>query len=574
MGVQVNCNLPIVAAALLSLSSCAQPGEISSAKIETSSDPRLDPFWRNATVYFLLTDRFANGNTKNDHVLPTSDGAGPLRGFMGGDIAGVTHRIESGYFDALGVDAIWTTPLIENVHGSVYEGEWGRTYAYHGYWPRDWSKVDPRLGTESDLVGMIDAAHRRNIRIISDVIINHAGPETESGDPRWPDSWVRSGPSCTHESYKTTVTCELSFTLQDIRTESEAPVELPTFLTERWKAEGRLNRELSELEAFFKRTGYPRAPKYYIVKWLTDWVREYGIDGFRVDTAKHVDPEIWSVLKREAELALADWRNRNPLRPHDDKPFYMVGEVFNYGLLDFGLAHDRDYDYGDRHIDFYSFGFDALINMGFPTHSKMTVAQQYALLDSELNDGPFDGLGTLNYIASHDDMNPLDPQRLHTRESATRLMLSPGGAQIYYGDEVGRSLVIDGTRGDATLRSRFDWDAVETDSGILDHWRKLGSFRKAHLAIGAGRHRQISSKPFVFARVLNEGKLSDRVVVAMGLVPGKNQIRIGDVLEPGTRVRDAYTGELGVVRDGLVEFIRTSDVALIEVINKGLDPLP
>ncbi len=525
----------------------------------------VDPFWRNANVYFLMTDRFANGDPFNDQAVPSRDDAGPLRGFEGGDIRGVIQRIDEGYFNALGVDAIWTTPLIENVHGSVGEGEWGRTYAYHGYWPRDWTRVDPRFGTEADLAQLVRAAHGRGLRVIVDVIINHSGPVTEAGDPRWPDTWVRPSVACTHQSFATATACELSFTLQDMRTESEAPVELPDFLVERWRAEGRLQGETAELDAFFSRTGYPRAPKYYIVKWLTDWVREYGIDGFRVDTAKHVEPEIWGVLKHEAQIALAEWRRRNPERIAGDHPFYMVGEVFNFGLDDFSQARGRLYDYGDRKVDFYQHGFDALINMGFATHARQPIADHYATYADQLTRGAFSGRGVLSYISSHDDMGPLDPERRDARATATRLMLSPGGVQIYYGDEVGRSLVIPGTLGDATLRSRFDWMAVKSNEELLRHWQRLGRFRHAHRAVGAGRHSELSRDPYVFARTL-DGEQSDRVVMAVGLPAGYTRVPVGAVFADGTLLRDAYGAATATVVDGHVTLEHAKDVVLLEVV--------
>ncbi len=560
----------LTATSALAMAGCtvngAQAGAGSAAAAPASvaaSASAVDPFWRNATVYFLMTDRFANGDPANDRAVPSSGEAGMLRGFEGGDIRGVTERIEAGYFNALGVDAIWTTPLIDNVRGSVEEGEWGRTYAYHGYWPRDWSSVDPRYGTEADLARMVGAAHGRGLRVIVDVIINHSGPVTEAGDPRWPDSWVRPSEACAHTTFANATACELSFTLQDIRTESDAPVALPPFLIARWRAEGRLEREMAELDAFFARTGYPRAPKYYIVKWLTDWVRDYGVDGFRADTAKHVEPEIWAVLKREADIALADWRARNPQRLPDDRAFYMVGEVFNYGLLNFQRARGRDYDYGDRRVDFYTQGFDALINMGFATHAQQPIAEQYAAYAASLSDGDFAGRGVLNYIASHDDGSPLDPERRNIRDNAARLMLSPGGVQIYYGDEVGRSLVVPGTRGDATLRSNFDWSAIRSNQALLDHWQRLGQFRQRHAAVGAGRHQVLSSAPFVFARLL-AGSAADRVVIAIGAARNGAVIPTGDLFADGSRVRDAYTGETTVVSGGQVRLARNSDVVLIE----------
>lgn len=550
----------ILVAALLSQTACAP----SAPKAEVSTGADTDAFWRNASVYFLMTDRFANGDPSNDRAVPQPLEPGTLRGFSGGDIRGITQRIEQGYFNSLGVDAVWTTPLITNVRGSVEEGEWGRTYAYHGYWPLDWSSIDPRLGTEADFARMVHAAHQGNLRVIVDVIINHTGPVTDAGDPRWPDSWVRPSQACTYRSFATTTACELSFTLQDIRTESDAPVEIPAFLIERWRAEGRLERETAELDAFFARTGYPRAPRYYIIKWLTDWVRDHGIDGFRVDTAKHIEPEIWAALKREAEIALAEWRARNPRRLAGDKPFYMVGEVFNFGVADFDRSIGRKYNYGDRQVDFYDQGFDALINMGFPTHAAKPIADQYALYGRELGDGAFTGRGVLSYIASHDDQNPLDPERRNIWDDASRLMLSPGGVQIFYGDEVARSLVISGTKGDATLRSAFDWNAVQANATLLDHWRRLGQFRQRHVAVGAGRHIELSRNPYVFGRMMSDDQGTDRIVAAIGVSGGSVTLPVGDIFADGEQVHDAYSGERAMVVNGMVDLRRARAVVLLE----------
>lgn len=540
---------------------CAPVARQADAGLEQPVATTVDPFWRNATVYFLMTDRFANGDPSNDRAVPAPHEAGVLRGFEGGDIRGVTQRIEQGYFTELGVDAIWTTPVIQNVRGSVIEGEWGRTYAYHGYWPRDWTAVDERFGTETEFAAMVRAAHARDIRVIVDVIINHAGPVTDQGDPRWPADWVRPSEACTHTSFRTATACELSFTLQDIRTESDAPVEVPAFLIEQWRREGRLEREMAELDAFFARTGYPRAPRFYIIKWLTDWVRDYGVDGFRVDTAKHVEPEIWAVLKREADIALADWRRRNPERMRGDRPFYMVGEVFNYGLDSFSQARGRLYDYGDRRVDFYAHGFDALINMGFATHNEQrALPELYRAYAEQLNSGAFAGRGVLNYLASHDDMTRFDWERADIRNDATRLLLAPGGVQIYYGDEVGRSLAIPGTTGDATLRSAFDWSAVSRNAALLDHWRRLVRFRRSHPAVGAGEHAQLSSAPFTFSRTLG----ADRVVVAIRDGAGPLSLTVTPAFADGTRLRDAYSGEIVTVAGGTARLTRPRDVVLLE----------
>lgn len=120
--------------------------------------------------------------------------------------------------------------------------------------------------------------------------------------------------------------------LPDIKTDSNTPVELPAFLVAKWKKEGRYEKEVAELDAFFKRTGYPRAPRFYVIKWLTDYIRQHGVDGYRCDTAKHVEESVWAELRKEADLAFADWKKANPAKVLDNNPFYMVGEVYYYKI--------------------------------------------------------------------------------------------------------------------------------------------------------------------------------------------------------------------------------------------------
>src|SRR5687767_10297178 len=105
-------------------------------------DPAV--FWNSATIYFLLTDRFFNGDSTNDRAAGRAKDGSVLRNFEGGDLAGVLQKIEEGYFDSLGVTAIWMTPFVEQIHAGVDEGT-GKTYGYHCYWTRDWTAVDPAL---------------------------------------------------------------------------------------------------------------------------------------------------------------------------------------------------------------------------------------------------------------------------------------------------------------------------------------------------------------------------------------------------------------------------------------------
>ncbi|MDG1961737.1 MAG: alpha-amylase family glycosyl hydrolase [Flavobacteriaceae bacterium] len=181
--------------------------------------------WAGATVYFLLTDRFNNGDPDNDVQFERTQETAVLRGFEGGDIAGVTQKINEGYFDNLGVNALWLTPLVEQIHEGTDEGT-GYTYGYHGYWAKDWTALDPNFGTEQELKAMVEAAHSRGIRVLFDAVVNHHGPETPL-DGIWPEDWVRRGPTCSFDSYAGTTACNLVANLPDVLTESNDAVGLP-----------------------------------------------------------------------------------------------------------------------------------------------------------------------------------------------------------------------------------------------------------------------------------------------------------------------------------------------------------
>ena len=518
------------------------------------------PFrWSAANIYFLLTDRFNNGNPENDINFNRTEETGPLRGFMGGDIQGITQKIEEGYFTDLGINAIWFTPVVEQIHGATDEGT-GNTYAYHGYWAKDWTALDPNFGSRKDLEKMIKKAHEKGIRILMDVVLNHTGPVTEE-DPVWPVEWVITEPACTFENYESTTACTLVANLPDIRTATDEAVDLPDALLAKWKNEGRLSIELDELELFFDRTGYPRAPRFYIIKWLTDYVNELGVDGFRVDTVKHADEKAWGELHKEASYAFENWKKQHEDEVLDDTPFYMVGEAYNYGI-----SGGRNFDFGDKKVDYFANGFNSLINFELKTDAEKNyeaIFKKYSsLLHSKLN-----GVSVLNYLTSHDDNSPFDKDRKKPFYSANVLLLTPGASQVYYGDETSRDLTIEGTVGDATLRSFMNWEDLSDPKTqeILTHWQKLGQFRNHHPAIGAGRHKRLAKKPYVFSRTYTDGEFKDKVVVGLDLPKGKKSLWVKGFFGDGTQLFDTYSQTKVEVMNGRVILDNAYTVALLEL---------
>lgn len=522
------------------------------------------PFvWDAANLYFLLTDRFNNGDPSNDVNFDRSKETAVLRGFEGGDIKGITQKVKEGYFTDLGINAIWMTPIVEQIHGGTDEGT-GVTYGFHGYWTKDWTKIDPNYGTKEDLHELVKEAHDKGIRIVLDAVINHTGPVTEK-DPVWPEEWVRTDKQCSYDNYDNTVSCTLVANLPDIRTESNENVDLPPQLVEKWKAEGRYEEEVAELDAFFERTGYPRAPRFYIIKWLTDYITEFGIDGYRADTVKHTEAYVWQEFKVECDYAFAQFKKDNPDKVMDNNDFYLVGEVYNYGV-----SGGQWFDFGDKKVNYFDKAFESLINFEFKWNAK---EQDYeALFNKYTNSlqGDLKGYGVLNYLSSHDDGSPFDAERSKTYETATKLLLSPGTSQVYYGDESARPLIVEGAEGDANLRSFMNWDNISSDAEtkkVLEHWQKLGKFRRNHPAVGAGIHQMITGQPYYFYRSYQQGDFKDLVVIGIGVHKGAKSIDVSKLFKNGVTLRDAYSGQTSEVKSGRVTIDSPFDIVLLEKVN-------
>lgn len=278
-------------------------GEVE-AQAATSGTVNADTFsWDNASVYFLLTDRFKNGNESNDHsynrgldkngnVASITDERGT---FHGGDFAGITQTIKDGYFNDLGVNALWISAPYEQIHGYIIGSDDSPSfahYSYHGYYVLDYTNTDANFGTEAEFKELVDTAHEHGIRVVIDIVLNHAGYNSlydmnefgfgvvkdgwentyynfnnannkdyhsnidyegsaEMWGKWWGPGWVRAGlPGYTEgggDSYTMSLTG-----LPDFKTESTATVGIPAFLEKKWKDEGRYDKEVSELKSYLR----------------------------------------------------------------------------------------------------------------------------------------------------------------------------------------------------------------------------------------------------------------------------------------------------------------------------------
>jgi alpha-amylase len=212
-----------------------------------------------------------------------------------------------------------------------------------------------------------------------------------------------------------------------------------------------------------------------------------------------------------------------------------------------------------------------MINFGF----KSDANQSYEALFSDYSmklQGALNGYSVLNYISSHDDGSPFDAARTRPFEAGTKLLLSPGAVQIYYGDETARALVQPQAKGDAALRSPMNWDELAGNSQrdgyhvaeVYKHWSKLGLFRQAHVAVGAGVHQKLSGQPYTFKRTYEKNGVSDKVIVALDLPTNESSaIAVHGVFSDGQKLRDYYSGTDAIVIDGKVRFPSTNAILLI-----------
>lgn len=576
--------------------------------------------WDNATVYFVLTDRFKNADKSNDHSYGRgmqADGKTPVEGldtytnpgtFHGGDLKGLTEKVEDGYFNDLGVNAIWITAPYEQIHGytsanvksnnaSTYpdpDGQGFPYYSYHGYWTLDYTNIDENMGDEEDFEDFVDSCHEHGIRVVMDVVMNHVGYTTMQdavdygfdgalkgdwktyyygnstslmgGDPEstsywdktssaWANWWGAGFVRADYPGYTAAGGDDTHMSLSglpDVITESgAAEVKTPPLLVNKWTKEGRAEQEQKELDEFFSSNGYKTQPRYYIIKWLSDWVREYGVDGFRCDTAKHVDLDAWNDLKVVCVDALKEWRKNNPDKPGADwtDDFWMTGECWGHGM---GKSPYHT-----------SGGFDSMINFSFPKDGNLASLEgTYKNYADSINSDP--EFNALSYVASHDDsagLGVFSADSTKSKNLGTSLLLAPGGVQIYYGNEVNRQIgwkdfFTGSDYLDQRYRTDMDWSAISSDSAtkdVLKHWQLVGQFRNKHLSVGGGQHEMLSESPYTFSRTYHlEEDDEDKVVCSIPGKAGTYDVAVGDIFEDGETITDYYSGEKYQVSGGTV----------------------
>ncbi|GAA4682777.1 alpha-amylase family glycosyl hydrolase [Phytohabitans rumicis] len=488
------------------------------------------------SFYFVMADRFANGDTGNDQGGLGSDplvsGFDPTRkGFYnGGDLKGLLSRID--YIRGLGTTSIWLTPSFKN---KAVQLEDGPSAGYHGYWITDFTQIDPHLGSNQDLRALIDAAHTRGMKVYFDIITNHTADvigyaqgarrgyvskdavpyRTAAGAP-FDDRDYAGTPSFPPLSPT------VSFPYTPVLDPAEQQLKVPAWLNDMnlyhnrgdttFVGENSYYGDFFGLDDLF--TEHPRVVAGMIEIYKA-WIRDFGVDGFRIDTMKHVNDEFWQRFGPE----VLDFAHRQ-----GKSEFFMFGEVF-----DTTKAFTSHFTTADKMQAVLDFPFQdaarGFASRGQPAGQLTTFFagdDWYTDADSNAYQLPtFLGnhdMGRIGHFVSADNPGAGDAEWLARDRLAHELMyFSRGLPVIYYGDEQGFT----GPGGDQNARQTMfasqvpdylDDDLVGTDAThaqdnfvpghpLYQSITGLAALTRAHPALrdGAQQHRYASDGPGIYA---------------------------------------------------------------------------
>jgi pullulanase-type alpha-1,6-glucosidase len=501
--------------------------------------------------YFVLPDRFANGDPRNDKGGLTgsrlSTGYDPTdKGFyQGGDLKGLTERLD--YIKGLGTTALWMAPIFKNrpVQGTGANASAG----YHGYWITDFTQVDPHFGTNEDLETLIDKAHDKGMKVFFDVITNHTADVvdyeeksydylskgafpylTKDGRP-FDDADYADGrrdfPAVDRDSFPRTPAVAAA----------EKNVKVPSWLNDptmyhnrgdsTFAGESSTHGDFSGLDDLW--TERPEVVSG-MERIYQRWVRDFDIDGFRIDTVKHVDMEFWTQWATALDAYAAK-------RGRDD--FFMFGEVYSadtdvtapyvtQGRLDATL----DFPFQEAARQYASQGGSAQQLAGvFGDDYKYTTGtanayEQVTFLGNH-------DMGRIGHFLKQDDPKASDAELLKKDRLANELMfLSRGNPVVYYGDEQGFA----GAGGDKDARQTMfasrtaDYldddrigtdathaeDAYDTKAPLYRQISALAKLRRAHPALtdGVQQQRYAADGPGVYAFSRTDARTGTEYVVA------------------------------------------------------------
>ncbi|HYN96238.1 MAG TPA: alpha-amylase family glycosyl hydrolase [Pilimelia sp.] len=548
--------LAVLLCALLGPAAVAPPAVAAAAP--GGGDARVAPMHSlrgpvtDENFYFVMADRFANGDRGNDTGgLPADrlvSGYDPTaKGFYnGGDLRGLLDRID--YIRGLGTTAIWLTPSFAN---KAVQPEDGPSAGYHGYWITDFTRIDPHLGSNDDLRALVDAAHARGMKVYFDIITNHTADVigyAEGARRPYVSKDVRPYRTAAGAPFDDrdhagagrfpALDPAVSFPYTPVLEPGEAGLKVPAWLNDvtlyhnrgdtTFVGEDSLYGDFFGLDDLF--TEHPRVVRGMIEIYQA-WIRDFGVDGFRIDTMKHVDDAFWRAFGPEV-LRYA--------RAHGKTEFFMFGEVF-----DTTKSFTSQYTTRGRMQAVLDFPFQAaardFASRGQPT-SRLA---EFFAGDDWYTDGDSNAYQLPTFLGNHDmgriggfvqadNPGAGDAEWLARDRLAHELMyFSRGNPVVYYGDEQGFT----GPGGDQDARqsmfasrvpSYLDDDLLGTDAThgqdnfVAGHplyrsINRLAAVTRAHPALrdGAHQHRYADDGPGVYAFSRIDRRQQHEYVVAL-----------------------------------------------------------
>jgi len=457
--------------------------------------------WDEAVIYFAVTDRFFDGDAENNNAYGVGDyniGEKGGSSYHGGDFAGLNQKLD--YLKDLGVNTIWITPIVENITEDQHDNETDTaTYGYHGYWASDFTKLNKHLGTEQQFKALLDAAHSKGMKIMVDVVLNHAGYGTEDYFNRILTDADGNSISMIRDSSNTISGDDKYDSLSD----------LPDFVTE--------NKAVTD----------------QLVTWQTEWMSKYSIDYYRVDTVKHVETTTWAAFKNSLTEVNPD--------------FKMIGEYSGAG-------------YANNAGELGTGSMDALLDFDFNDFAQKFVTGDISGVESSLQkrNGAINNTATMgSFLSSHDEdtlqYKLVNESKISEEEAynlmkvaATLQITAKGQPVLYYGEEIGQGGANNWPL--QTNRRDFDWTELEKQkadsNSIYNHYKTMLAIRNAYTDVFArGNRSTVAVSDADGYEVISRSYGNNTLYVGMNVKEAEKEVVIPVAESAGTVLKNLYDGK-------------------------------
>lgn len=457
--------------------------------------------WDEAVIYFAVTDRFFDGDAENNNAYGVGDyniGEKGGSSYHGGDFAGLNQKLD--YLKDLGVNTIWITPIVENITEDQHDNETDTaTYGYHGYWASDFTKLNKHLGTEQQFKALLDAAHSKGMKIMVDVVLNHAGYGTEDYFNRILTDADGNSISMIRDSSNTISGDDKYDSLSD----------LPDFVTE--------NKAVTD----------------QLVTWQTEWMSKYSIDYYRVDTVKHVETTTWAAFKNSLTEVNPD--------------FKMIGEYSgagyanNAGELGTGTMDALlDFDFNDFAQNFVTGKISSVENS---LQKRNSAINNTAVMGSFLSSHDED---TLQYKLVNESKISEEEAYNLMKVAATLQITAKGQPVLYYGEEIGQGGANNWPY--QTNRRDFDWTELEKQkadsNSIYNHYKTMLAIRNAYTDVFArGNRSTVAVSEADGYEVISRSYGNSTLYVGMNVKEAEKEVVIPVAESAGTVLKNLYDGK-------------------------------